>query len=88
VRVAAVVTTADETFEAVADGVGVALLSAGNAAIYTRPGVQARPVAGLSPSELAVVWRDGDRRTVIRDFVLACTSAVDARGGRPRLPLP
>ena len=88
VRVAAVVTTADETFEAVADGVGVALLSAGNAAIYTRPGVQARPVTGLSPSELAVVWRDGDRRTVIRDFVLACTSAVDDRDERPGLPLP
>src|SRR5262245_12220485 len=35
-HIAAEVTTADETFEAVASGVGVHLLAAGNAAIYTR----------------------------------------------------
>lgn len=77
-RISAVVTTADETFEAVANAVGVALLSAGNAAIYTRSDVVTRPVTGLSPSELAVVWRDNDHRTIIRDFVLACTSVADA----------
>jgi DNA-binding transcriptional LysR family regulator len=76
--VAAVVTTADETFEAVANGVGVVLLSAGNAALYARADVITRPVSGLGASELAVVWRDDDHRTVIRDFVLACTSAADS----------
>jgi DNA-binding transcriptional LysR family regulator len=75
--VAAVVTTADETFEAIADGVGVALLSAGNAALYARSDVVVRPVSGLGPSELAVVWRDHDHRTVLRDLVLACTAAAD-----------
>jgi DNA-binding transcriptional LysR family regulator len=83
VTVAAVVTTADETFEAVANGVGVALLSAGNAALYARADVVMRPVSGLGPSELAVLWRDDDHRTVIRDFVLACTTAADTPSPAP-----
>ena len=81
--VAAVVTTADETFEAVANGVGVALLSAGNAALYARDDVIMRPVSGLGPSELAVLWRDDDHRTVLRDFVLACTTAADSPSPTP-----
>jgi DNA-binding transcriptional LysR family regulator len=87
--VAAVVTTADETFEAVADGVGVVLLSAGNAAIYARPDIAVRPVSGLGPSELAVVWRDDDHRTVLRDVVLACTAAADelSLGHEPTRPV-
>jgi DNA-binding transcriptional LysR family regulator len=71
-RVAAEVETAEETFEAVASGLGVALLSAGNAEIYQREDVVCRPVTGLSPSELAVVWRTDDRRPAIRVFVDAC----------------
>ena len=67
--IAAEVTNADETFEAVASGVGVALVSAGNAAIYWRPGVVTRPVAGLGPSELALLWRIDDPRPAVRDFV-------------------
>ena len=80
-RIAGTVTTAEETFEAIAGGVGVVLLSAGNAAIYRRPDVVTRPVTGLSPSELAVAWRLGDHRPVMRSFVLACVEAAD--GGRP-----
>jgi DNA-binding transcriptional LysR family regulator len=82
-RLSAVVATAEETFEAVANNVGIALLSAGNAAIYTRTDVLTRPVDGLSPSELAVLWRDNDHRTVIRDFILACTTAADALNTQP-----
>jgi DNA-binding transcriptional LysR family regulator len=67
--IAAEVTNADETFEAVANGIGVALLSAGNAAIYRRGGVVTRPVAGLGPSELALLWRVDDPRPAVRDFV-------------------
>lgn len=75
-RIAAEVTTAEETLEAVASGIGVVLLSAGNAEIYKREGVAFRPVSGLSPSELAVLWRSGDHRPAVRLFVDACVSAV------------
>ncbi|MDT3399524.1 LysR substrate-binding domain-containing protein [Streptomyces sp. B1866] len=75
VRVGGVVSNADETFEAVAEGSGVVLLAAGNAAIYQRPGIVARPVVGLSPAELAVAWRPGDHRSAVRDFVEALLGA-------------
>lgn len=71
-RIAAEAETAEETFEAVASGLGVALLAAGNAEIYRRDDVVCRPVAGLAPSELAVAWRTGDDRQAIRVFVDAC----------------
>lgn len=66
VRVTAEAASADEAFEAVANGLGVVLLSAGNAALYERPDVVCRPVTGLSPSELAVVWRAGDNRQAVQ----------------------
>ncbi|MEV4753704.1 LysR substrate-binding domain-containing protein [Micromonospora sp. NPDC049559] len=71
-RVAATAETAEETFEEVASGLGVVLLSAGNADIYRRDDVVARPVSGLPPSELAVVWRTADTRAAVRVFVDAC----------------
>ncbi|MGC7094505.1 LysR family transcriptional regulator [Amycolatopsis lurida] len=61
--------TAEETFEAVASGLGVVLLSAGNAELYRREDVVVRPVTGLTPAELAVVWRSDDDRRAIRVFV-------------------
>ncbi|MEU9152522.1 LysR family transcriptional regulator [Streptomyces sp. NPDC048417] len=71
-RIAATAETADETFEAVASGLGAALLAAGNAEIYRRENVTCRPVTGLPPSELAVVWRTGDHRRAVRVFIDAC----------------
>jgi len=71
-RIATEAETAEETFEAVAAGLGVVLLSAGNAESYQREDVVARPVAGLPPSELAVVWRADDRRPAVRLFADAC----------------
>jgi len=67
-RIAAEAETAEETFEAVASGLGVALLAAGNAEIYRRDDVVCRPVTGLSPSQLAVLWRTGDDRKAIQVF--------------------
>jgi DNA-binding transcriptional LysR family regulator len=64
--------SAEEVLEAVTSGLGVVLLSAGNAEIYKREGITFRPVAGLSPSELAVVWRAADRRKAVSVFVDAC----------------
>jgi DNA-binding transcriptional LysR family regulator len=64
--------TAEECYEAVSAGVGVALVAAGNAALYQRDEVVHRPVDDLPPAELAVLWRRADRRPVVRVAVDAC----------------
>ncbi len=64
--------TAEESFEAVASGTGITLLSAGNAEIYHRDDVVCRPVSGLPPSELAVVWRTVDNRPFVDVFADIC----------------
>jgi DNA-binding transcriptional LysR family regulator len=83
-RIAAEAETAEETFEAVASGLGVALLAAGNAEIYRRDDVICRPVAGLSPARLAVLWRAGDDRKAIQVFTgifCRCVQSGETRGG-------
>jgi DNA-binding transcriptional LysR family regulator len=75
-RVGAEAATADETFEAVASGLGVVLLSEGNVAIYQRADVVCRPVSGLPPSELAVAWRTRDDRAAVRVFAEACVRCL------------
>lgn len=82
-RVVAEAETAEEAIEAVGSGLGVVLLSAGNAALYQRDDIVYRPVGGLSPSELAVVWRSGDDRRAVRIFADACTQCLcgPERGG-------
>ncbi|GIH76260.1 LysR family transcriptional regulator [Planobispora longispora] len=67
--VAVTASTADETFEAITSGLGIALLAEGNASLYKRPGVVYRPVGGLAPAELAVAWRAGDHRPHVRAFL-------------------
>ncbi len=69
--VGAVADTPDAVFEAVASGLGVVLLAAGNADLYARPGIVCRPVEGLSPAVLALAWRRSDRRPVVAAFVRA-----------------
>jgi len=75
-RIGGIVTNAEETFEAVLAGLGVALLSAGNAEIYQRPGVATVPVRGISPSRLVLIWRGDDHREAVRDFVRAAERAM------------
>lgn len=69
--VGAVAETADAAFEAVASGLGIALVAAGNAPLYARPGTVCRPVDGLAPAVLALAWRRSDRRPVVAAFVRA-----------------
>ena len=88
-RIAAEAETAEETFEAVASGLGVALLAAGNAELYQRSDVVCRPVTGLPPSQLAVLWRTDDDREAIRVFsgiFCQCVHAGGARNGTRRQP--
>jgi DNA-binding transcriptional LysR family regulator len=77
--VAAEVRSADETFEAVANHIGIVLLAAGNARLYRRPGVVTRPVRGLPDAQLLVAWRADDRRQVVHEFV----EAIAAGAGSP-----
>ena len=70
--------TADEAFEAVASGLGVALLAAGNATIYRRDDVVCRPVPDLPPCRLAVMWRTTDRRRAVRVVADTCCRCVAA----------
>jgi DNA-binding transcriptional LysR family regulator len=84
VRVGAQAETPDETFEAVAAEQGVALLSAGNAQLYSRPGIITRPVIDLSPAELAIAWRRADQRPIIRAFSDAAQQAVTVSASDPR----
>ena len=74
-RVSAVAANAEETFELIAAGQGVARLSAGNARTYQRPGVRTGAVSGLSPSELAIARRRDDYRPVVGDLVAAAIAA-------------
>jgi DNA-binding transcriptional LysR family regulator len=71
VRIGAEAATPDETFEAVAAGDAVVLLAEGNTTVYARPGIVYRPVIDLEPCQLAVGWRRGDRRAVVRELVKA-----------------
>jgi DNA-binding transcriptional LysR family regulator len=56
VRVQAEINDTEETSEAVASGIGICLLAAGNAPIFARGDVTMRPVHDLSPSELVLAW--------------------------------
>jgi DNA-binding transcriptional LysR family regulator len=79
-RIGAEITGTDETYEALADGQGICLLAAGNAPLIALEGVITRPVRGLSPSQLALAWRAGDRRPLVLDYARACRQAA----GQPR----
>lgn len=82
-RIAAEAGSADEKFELISSGAGVALLAEGNAAIYARPGIVCVPVRGLSPARLAVAWRRGDDRQPVQAFVRACVEAARGLAGSP-----
>jgi DNA-binding transcriptional LysR family regulator len=68
-HIAAEATAADEVLELVSAGVGIALIAEGNARLYERTGLAFRPVADLSPAELAIAWRRTDPRDIIHLFI-------------------
>lgn len=68
-RIGGVVSSAEETHEAVANGEGVVLLAEGNAPLIARDNVVCRPLRGVSPSELAVAARRDDRRPLVRAYL-------------------
>jgi DNA-binding transcriptional LysR family regulator len=81
--IGAEVSSAGETYEALMDGRGIVLLAAGNAPLVALDGVITRPVAGLSPGQLALAWRAADTRPLVRDYVRAGRQARAATGPAP-----
>lgn len=82
-RIGAVVATAEETHEAVANGQGLALLAQGNAPLVVRDDVTAAPVRGITPSRLAVAARRDDTRPHVRAY-LAAAAALSVDYGVPQ----
>jgi DNA-binding transcriptional LysR family regulator len=72
VRVAAEIHDTEETYEAVASGIGVCLLAAGNAPIFARGGITMLPVADLSPSELVLAWNERHCPPLLETFAALC----------------
>lgn len=71
-RIGAEISSTEETVEALAAGLGVCLVAAGNVNLIAREGVVIRPITGISPSQLIFAWRRTDDRpllTTLRDCV-------------------
>lgn len=77
--IGAEIASAEETVEALAAGLGVCLLAAGNASLIERDGVAVRPITGVTPSRLVLVWRRDDHRPQLADLRNAVMAVVAAR---------
>jgi DNA-binding transcriptional LysR family regulator len=73
VRIGAVTDQPDTWLTAIANGDGIALAPESAARYYARPGITYRPVTGVSPSQVGVVWPPAnDTNPVVQDFVRCC----------------
>lgn len=76
-RIGASTDQPDDWLQAIANGYGVALAPESAARFYSRPGVVYRPVIGVSPSRVGIVWPPAaDTNPVVQDFVACCLEAV------------
>ncbi|CAM2886120.1 LysR family transcriptional regulator [Skermania piniformis] len=74
----------EDQLEELTRGHGILLLPRDSVALYRWPGVAARPVSGLPPTELALAWRADDDRELVRAVVDAATAAPDDQTPRAR----
>ncbi|MFI1811252.1 LysR family transcriptional regulator [Streptomyces sp. NPDC020422] len=79
--VGAVIASADETYEALVDGLGICLVAAGNAPLLTRDGVVTRPVDGLAECRFALAWRADDHRPTVRAYARAASAVAGVATG-------
>ena len=84
VRIAATIADTEQTYEAVAAGVGVCLLAAGNAPIFARGDVVMPEVTDIGPSELVLAWHERQRPPLLDAFVATCQEVLagEAPGDR------
>jgi DNA-binding transcriptional LysR family regulator len=78
VRVEAEINDTEETYEAVASGIGICLLAAGNAPIFDRGEVTMLPVRDLSPSELVLAWNERHCPPLLETFAALCERVAGA----------
>jgi DNA-binding transcriptional LysR family regulator len=78
-RIAAEITNTDETYEAVASGIGICLLAAGNAPIFARGGLTMVPVPDLSPAELVLAWHERRCPPLLETFARFCEQVAQER---------
>jgi DNA-binding transcriptional LysR family regulator len=72
-QIGAEIASTEETYEALAAGLGVCLVAAGNVPLLTLGGVTACPVRGVAPSRYVLAWRREDaRRPLVRAYAQAC----------------
>jgi DNA-binding transcriptional LysR family regulator len=76
VRIAAEINDTEETYEAVAGGIGICLLAAGNAPIFARGAVTMLPVADLAPCELVLAWNERHCPPLLETFAALCEQVV------------
>jgi DNA-binding transcriptional LysR family regulator len=72
IRIQAEINDTEETYEAVASGIGICLLAAGNAPIFARGDVTMLPVYDLSPSELVLAWNERHCPPLLETFAALC----------------
>jgi DNA-binding transcriptional LysR family regulator len=81
VRIAAEINDTEETYEAVASGIGICLLAAGNAPIFDRGDVTMIPVHDLGPSELVLAWDERRSRPLVETFARLCADVASGTAG-------
>ena len=81
VRIAAEINDTEETYEAVASGIGICLLAAGNAPIFDRGDVTMLPVRDLGPSELVLAWDERRSRPLLERFAQLCADVASGAAG-------
>lgn len=84
VRVGAEVASTEETVEALAAGLGICLVAAGNVRTFLREGVAVLDVVGLSGLDLVLAWRRDDTRPALGVLVDAVRAAAGAGGREDR----
>lgn len=76
VRIAAEIKDTEETYEAVASGIGICLLAAGNAPIFDRGEVTMLPVSDLSECELVLAWNESHCPPLLETFANLCAQVA------------
>jgi DNA-binding transcriptional LysR family regulator len=85
VRIQAEINDTEETYEAVASGIGICLLAAGNAPIFARGDVTMLPVRDLSPSELVLAWNERHCPPLLETFAALCEEVATSDDGAAKL---
>jgi len=71
-----VVTTVDQSIEAIESEIGVGLMPASLVPAIRRETIAYVPLVDIEPLDYVVAWREDDERTVVRDFVECCRQSA------------